>query len=88
MTSSLLQLVDNEAEEQAIVMSDLRHLNLGPNGDCDYSKFKTFYKMIDKVVKMAGSGAQERRHAIGEDVERTTQVVYSSEFDSVEQVRN
>ncbi len=69
-------------------MLDLCHLNHGQNSDCDVSKFKTFYKTIDKIVKMDGPGAQERRHAIGEDIERTTQILYSSEFDSSEQVRN
>ena len=85
-THALLSTCDNEKEELAIIASDLRHLNLGQNGDLDVSKFESFMSAVDTVVEMTGSGAHEKRHSQGDDVLKTTNVVYSSQFDSIEEV--
>ena len=84
--TSLLNGSDDLDKDTVLILSDLRKLNFGQNGDLDKSKFEIYFKAMDKVVEMKGSGAHEKRHPQGDDAEKTMKVVYTSQFTSLEEV--
>ena len=49
MTSALLHSVDDTDVETALIVADLRKLNLGPNGDLDKSKFDVFFEAMNSI---------------------------------------
>ena len=86
LTTALLLGCDDMDADAALIVSDLRKLNFGPNGDQDKSKFDVFLKAMNTIVEMGGTGAHERRHTQGDDVRKTTNVVFTTQFNSLEEV--
>ena len=41
---------------------------------------------MNTVVEMGGTGAHEKRHSQGEDVVKTTNIVFTTQFNSLEEV--
>ena len=62
LTTTLMSMADNVSADTAMIASDLRKLNLGRNGELDTSKFEVFFKAMEHVVEMGGTGAHEKRH--------------------------
>ena len=85
LTTALLLCPDSDADTASVV-ADLRKLNFGPNGDLDKSKFDAFFDAMNKVVELGGTGAHEKRHTQGDDVRQTTNIVYTTQFSSIEDV--
>ena len=86
LTTTLLPGCDDTDDDAALIVSDLRKLNFGSNGDQDKSKFDVFLKAMNTIVEMRGTGAHERRHTQGDDVRKTTNVVFTTQFNSLEEV--
>ena len=47
---------------------------------------EVYWEGVEKVVEIVGSGARRRIHDIGDDVETSTNIVYSSQFNSLRQL--
>ena len=62
LTTTLMSMADDVSADTAMIASDLRKLNLGRNGELDTSKFEVFFKAMEHVVEMGGTGAHEKRH--------------------------
>ena len=84
VTSLILSGDDIDADELE-VLTDLRKLNYCDGDGCT-SKFVTFLNAAIEVIELAGSGAHKRRHAIDSDLERTTNIVYTSQINSISQL--
>ena len=84
--TSLLNGSDDLDKDTVSILSDLRKLNFGQNGDLEKSKFEIYFNAMDTVVEMKGSGAHEKRHSQGDDAEKTMKVVYTSQFTSLKEV--
>ena len=76
--AALLNGANDYDKDTLLILSDLRKLNFGPNGDLDKSKFEVFFQAMDRVVEMKGSGAHDKRHSQGEDADKILKVVYTS----------
>ena len=84
VTSLILSGDDIDADELE-VLTDLRKLNYCDGGGCT-STFVTFLNVAIEVIELAGSGAHKRRHAIDSDLERTTNIVYTSQINPISQL--
>ena len=62
LTTTLMNMADDVSADTAMIASDLRRLNLGRNGELDTSKFEVFFKAMEYVVEMGGTGAHKKRH--------------------------
>ena len=63
-----------------------RKLNFGQNGDQDKSKFDVTFKGMNTIVEIIGTGAHDRRHTQGNDVRKTTNVVFVTHLNSLDEV--
>ena len=86
LTNALLLGCDDTDADTALIISDLRKLNFGSNEDQDKSKFDVFFKTMNVIVAMGDTGAHERRHPQGDDVLKTTNVMFTTQFNSLEEV--
>ena len=75
---------EQDVEDEVKMLADLRSLNYR-EGKLN-NEYKVFMDGVKAVIEIAGSGAQSRRHTLGNDLQKTTNVVYTSSINSISQL--
>ena len=83
LTTTLLLGCDDMDADAALIISNLHKLNFGQNEDQVKSKFEESFKGMNTIVEMRDPGAYERGHTQGNDIRKTTNVVFTIQFYSL-----